>query len=589
MTQRPDAGGAAAPPASGFHRLATIAEYADLDRMLAEMLEQDRDQWAEFVREQVKVDFYFFGRYVSLSGKIPAPEDSGVARAVDHPYIFHGYQIVQDEPWNVMDVWPRGHWKSMTKSKDLPVWQFILYDGMLAQVIVSVLKHLAEAHLQNLMVELESNPYYPLLWPDLFFEKPATQARPWSYEKGCNQKPGMANPRKEKQFEARGLETPGVGSHFDRMYFDDCEDESTVDNPELIDQAWQNYQLWAGLENESAPGGPQRTHHGTFYGVNGINSRIISEELSRFRHRDCVDPLDAEGQLAEVGGQPLYLSVERIFDKKRSMGENYASQMRGDPKKGRKKKLDPGKLCYFERSQAQRIFREGTAYIVVDPNGFADDSNDQCAILTAVLGADRNIYVVDFWLGRPSPIERVDAIIAKHRRWFRPHDVFIEEVAHQADSAWIMQRQAHFNHRFGVRSVQVPRHILIQGKKRGLKKFDRLYRAIQPLLEEGRLWIPSEFWEDMEGREVDYTKLFLKELDDFPFSRGVNMLAALALLFAQGEHIKAAPELVWPMRLPKHGLAFDEHGYPIDPDFYGYTGRRNRGGNTVYHAYLGGR
>lgn len=537
-----------------------LPEYLELERELQGLLSAKKvDAWKEMVRGHAEADFYSFGRLVSSSGKIPAP--GGEGRAIEHPYIYTGFRMVQRDPWDVIDVWPRGHWKSLTKTVNYSIWEFIRYGGLLCQCIISIERGLAKKHLSLLRVELESNPLYHILWPEIFFEKPRFQGRPWSDDDGLNCRTGVENGRAENNFEARGLDSQPTGAHFDRLYFDDCSHESTVGNISLVEQAKQNYQLWGGLENESAPGGPQRTHHGTFYEVGDLNYWIVEQDLARLRHRDCVVPSD-DPQTIDIGGEGIYLSNERLRTKLAQMGENYASQMRGDPLKGRGTQLDPEDLRYYDPVRRIDIARRGYVYILVDPNGWnTSDQNDECAILVIALGSDRNVYIVDIWRGRPNPGERVDKIIDYHIKWFRPRGVWIEEIAAEADTYWINDRQESRNHRFDVRPIQVPRHIVDEstGRNRGLKKKERIYRSISPLLTEHRLWLPRELWGEVDGKRVELVRSFAELLGSFPVGRNVHQLAALSLLFCQGSHDKAAPDLIWPP-VRTYGLGVDYDG-----------------------------
>ncbi len=547
----------------GARPLARLEFYDELERELDVKLRESPDQWRADVRAQAEADLYFYARYVSTSGSIPAPLGEG--RAICHPFIYQGYRAVQHKPWGVMDLWARGHWKTTTKSKDLFLWELIRHQGTLCQAVISITRDAAKAKVRRLMAEIEGNALLPEIWPDIF-AKNSKDYWPYSPDLGINLLPGMKNPRDEAQIEAWGLDVK-PGKHFDRLYFDDVSDEASVNTPGLIAQARQFYDLWGGSENESAPGGPQRTHHGTPYSAKDLNVQIVTEGLAALRCRPAVDPSDQNPRWKDIGGKPLYLSEDRLRQKKAEMRDNYGSQYLMDPDKGRQSKLSKSDLRYYPLRDRERIARSGSKYIVVDPNGWATLGNDYCAIIAVALGSDKNVYILDIYLGNPNPGERVDKIIEFHRRWHRPVATLIEEVNSQGDSYWLKERQSANNYRFEVTPVQVPRNIAMgSGAKRGLKKAERIANAVQPLLNDKRLFICEELTGELGGQQADLVRHFELEIEQFPFTRDCNSLAALALMFAQGDHLRAAPDLIWPTRLSWGlGVDYDDLGNSLRP------------------------
>lgn len=531
-------------PENSGNPLPTLKDYEVLEEKLYVLAKKSPAVWREVVRRQAAGDLYALLRFVSSARDYR--DRVTRKRTVCHPFIYSFCQAIQYRYDGVLDIAAREHWKTMLKTRLLSIWKWIA-DPQELVAIVSVTKDLARDHAKAIAEELETNPLYAALWPDIFWDKPSSKARLWKFDVGYTLKSWPST--FTYSLEAYSLtQSYPVGKHPTHVVVDDISTPSVVSSRALTEQSLKGFDLLTGLESRGAT----RTTQGTFYADNDPQIELIRQGKVDVRFKPAVDSDDLgdDDEFEDIGGRPVFLTAPELRMKlQRGGAEVYASQYKLDPLFGRRSTFDVEDLrCYhsFPRDEG----RSKSIYIVVDPAGWSDLENDPTAIVVYGLGFDRNVYVLDMWKCHADPGERLKKIVSLHSKWCsisRPKEILIEEVAAQSDSHHLRTEMERQGHRFEPRGVQIPRFSTDErGVKRPLRKIERFRNTIQPLLAANRLYLPHDFIADYDGRQVDMTEDYREEISRFPLSQQDHFLATLCVLFSQGSHKKAVPELIFP-------------------------------------------
>lgn len=524
--------------------LARLEDYRVLEQRLAELASSDPSAWAALVRAQAEGDLYFLLRYV-LSTRDLGRDPTGASEPWFHnPWIYQQTRAIQYEYDRTLNVWAREHMKSTIGNFGLNFWLFINNPGHCIGIF-SVLRSLAKAHLRRMMHEMENNPLLSQLWPEIFWERPASQAKPWSIEEGCILKSCAA--RNEVSLEAWPLtESYPAGKHFNHLCVDDMSAPRTVATDDQLMKAREGYNLLGGLQSRGAT----RIALGTFYSDTDVQIDLIRDGALTPRLRPAVDSSDNSEEYQDIGGRPVYYSAAELRMKMSDMNEEYAIQYLLDPLKGRNSLLDASHLQTYGNDPVVEA-QSKSLYLLADPNGWQDPENDPCALMLVGLGFDRNFYVLDLFKGRVDPGDRLRAIVSMHKRWVevvgRTFPVWIEETAAQNDSFHIRTEMDRQHHRFEVAPIQIARH----DAKGPLSKFRRIMKAWSAPLKASRIWLPRRLWREYDGKEVDMVRDLQNEVKRFPMGKQDHFLAGYSMLFAQQEEDmkarkRAAPPLTWP-------------------------------------------
>ena len=126
----------------------------------------------------------------------------------------------------------------------------------------------------------------------------------------------------------------------------------------------------------------------------------------------------------------------------------------------------------------------------------------------AVVGlhADQNYRLLDAVRDRLNLSERAKALFRLHRKW-RPIAVGYERYGVMADVEYLREEQRRQNYLFTI--------VELGGR---LAKEERIRRLI-PIFEQGRFLIPDKLWyQTLEGRRIDLTRVIVDELLSFPVS-----------------------------------------------------------------------
>lgn len=280
-------------------------------------------------------------------------------------------------------------------------------------------------------------------------------------------------------------------------------------------------------------------------GWNG-ESGVMNGRDGQQWHVLCLPAIcDAAGDpLGRKIGDPLWPDwfKDGHFDKFRSNPRTWAAlfQQKPRPAEGAELKLEWIQRFNSPPAKLNKI-------IVCDPSsGRNKQSGDYSCFWVIGLAPDENAYVLDCVRDRLNLTERVDALMALHRK-HKPIQVRYEQYGLQADIEAVRMAQESQQYRFKITEVGG-----------AVKKENRIRRLI-PWFQHGKIYIPHALpYRDVSGVEHDLIKEFIeKEFVAFPVSRTDDMLDSLARM--------AEPDL--PLPFPKEApKSAPVHAFaPLDP------------------------
>lgn len=442
---------------------------------------------------------------------------------MNRKWLFDRCREVQIEPNGCLDLWARNHYKSTIITFGLTLLD-IINDPEITIGIFSHTKAISRDFVKQIKTELENNDNFPRLWPEIFYENPASASKKWS-EDAIRVK-RKSNP-KEETVEAHGLvEGMPTGKHFKVRVYDDVVTQEGVKTPEQIHKTTEAWQM---SDNLGMEGGIER-YIGTRYHLFDTYSVMIDNEVVKVR----IHPATDDGTQF---GNPVLLSEEELATKRRLQGPFvFGSQMLLDPVADKTmgfmlEWIVKADTDYYKAMQS--LWR----FIIVDPASRKPHSqstarkNDYTTMFVIGYGLDGKYRVLDIRRDKMSLTKRADTLIELHKKW-KPGLVAYEDYGMQADIEHINYVQKDLMYEFDIHPVGG-----------AMKKELRILRLV-PLFENGyksvqdggdgqprsRIILPSSCNQiDYEGRNRDLVKDFIEqEYTAFPVLKHDDMLDNLA-------------------------------------------------------------
>jgi phage terminase large subunit-like protein len=507
----------------------TLSDYNRLEEALRN--EKNPNTVMHVTREMASKDLYFLLRYVLSTSKWLNPEDKSKS-FWDHPWLLDRCREVQFDSEDVLDVWARYHGKSTIKTFGFSILSMIQNPNITIGVF-SVTKQVADGFVAMVKFELESNTELKLLFPDIFWQKPETEARTWTEAKGFT----IKRPLNLKDVTMRGFgltDTSFTGHRISHAIYDDAVNEQSVTTSDMVEKVNNRWELSL---NVGMPGA-KRYYIGTFYAAGDSYHHMASRGL-RLRLHPCYEIVEETSERDPNTGLPISLrhnydkpvlfSAEHLLKEEKLMGPGtFGVQMLCDP--------NAGALASFKRdwiqwytTDPQRIARSSTVYILVDPASEKKKHNSRTAIWVIALGQDGNYYVLDAVFDRLDLHERTQAIFDLVARW-KPYEVRYEKYSMQADIEHIKYVMDQRGYHFQIAEVGG-----------NLSKDDRISRLV-PLFANRQIYFPHNIWyQNTDGEVIDLVDDFIhKEYLVFPNAIDKDALDALSRMAERDM------PLIWP-------------------------------------------
>lgn len=380
--------------------------------------------------------------------------------------------------------------------------------------IFSHTRPIAKGFLRQIKVEFEINQTLKDLYPDILYQNPHKESPKWSEDDGITVK--RKSNQKEATVEAWGVvDGQPTGKHFFILNYDDLVTRESVNSPDMIKKTTDALELSFNLGSD----GGYKRFIGTRYHYNDSYKTLMERGTAKPR----IYPATVDGT---PEGEPVLLSQEALFEKRRDMGPyTFACQMLQDPKADSTQGFKEDWIRHYKNSTGSGM----TKYMLVDAASEKKKGSDYTAVWIIGLGKDQKYYALDFVRDRLRLTERAALVMRLHRKW-QPKEVRYERYGMMADIEHLKTVQESEEYRFDV--------IEVGGQT---AKPDRIKRLI-PLFEQGRVYLPESLnYTGSDGRVHDLVNSFIQEeYKAFPVGLHDDMLDSLARI--------AEPDLplVWP-------------------------------------------
>lgn len=438
-------------------------------------------------------------------------------------WVYQRCREVEAAPDGYLDLWARFHFKSSLITT-AGIIQEIAKNPEITIGIFSHSNKVARKFLGQIKIELESNRRLYTAYPEVLYESPEKESPRWSEERGIIVK-RKGNP-KEATVEAHGLvDGMPTGAHYDLLVYDDVVTQESVTTPEQMAKTTEAWELSRFLGKQ----GGRSWHVGTRYHYGDTYREIMEKGAAIPR----IHPATDDGTPT---GKPVFWTQEQLDELRKTQSAfTYSSQMLLNPVADQAQGFKREWLKYAEPSGSNL-----NKYVLVDPANERKRNSDYTAMLVVGLGADRNYYILDIVRDRLNLTGRADTLFALHAKW-KPIAVGYEKYGKDSDIQHFEDRMRRENYRFSITPL---------GGR--IKKEDRI-RALIPLFEQGRVYLPEACFKNSDGRNTDLIRAFVEqEYLAFPVGVHDDMLDCLARILD--------PDLpsIWPkLNAPAEGDRYE--------------------------------
>lgn len=443
-------------------------------------------------------------------------------------WLFDRAREYQAAPNGYLDLWAREHYKSTIITNAGLIFR-IIQDQNISIGIFSHTKAIARTFLREIKVELEQNPVFPYLWPEIFWENPRKESPKWTENEGIVVK--RTENSREATVEGWGLvDGQPTSRHFTHLHYDDVVTLESVTGPEMIKKTTAAFEMSSNLGSE----GGTRVIVGTIYHFGDTYMQLIRRNAVKTRIYPCTH--DGEENLDDpmncVLQSPAYLKMKRVDQGPYTFG----TQMLLNPKGDGAQTFKPEWLKWITNElspdEAEEMFR----ILIVDPANEKRKHNDWTSMWVFGCDSNRNYIQLDHIRDRFGLTERTDAVFQLHEFW-KPQLTVYEHYGMQADTAHITAEMEHTNYRFDILEVGGT-----------TPKNDRIKR-LQPIFAAGRIYLRrARHYTDYEGTTSNLMERFVEEeYKAFPvmaFDDGLDSMARL-------EDPDVQAQITWPNRKQK--------------------------------------
>lgn len=446
--------------------LKTPQQYRNFNkRLIVDVTEQQR---IDLCRELCKTDLYFLLRYI-LNRK-----------DVENEWYLARCREVQEEPDNCIDLWAREHGKSTIITYAQTI-RDIINDPEITVGLFSHTRPIAKSFLRQIKREFETNEILKKLFPEVFYQNPASESPTWSEDGGITvRRKGNA---KEATVEAWGLiDGQPTGRHFRLRVYDDVVTRENVTTSEQIKKTTEAFEL---SDNLGVIGGKIRII-GTRYHLSDTYASILQKQVAKPR----IYPATVNGRM---DGQPVLFDQQEWDRRKKTQSRKIiAAQLLQNPLADEDARFQPLWLTTYEVRPS--ILNVG---IIGDPSLGRHKDSDNTAIVVVGYSKGGVKYLLDGVCHRMSLSQRWEALRNLYVRWsdepgVRSVQVGWERYGLQADKEY-------FEERMRVDKPQVNFHIeeinwVRDGDQSKEARIDRL----EPDFRNRRMLLPLAVWH--EGR-----------------------------------------------------------------------------------------
>lgn len=406
---------------------------------------------------------------------------------------------------------PRGHLKSTLGSVTFPIYNWINRPTDRTLMVHGVLK-IGMGYVRDLKNKIVT-PELPWLFPEIFHEKPSSQAQIWHQDKFTLKQ----NNSRVPSFILASEGTQTVGYHYNLIICDDLVHEKNVATKELREKTKYFFHnlMPQRLGDARVLVLGTRWHHDDLYGYLMDEENPFHEKLDAWV-MDCGYPGDPIFP-RQPGKQPGH-TRESLAAQKASMDPySWSCQYMNDPTPQETQHFRRADIHVFDFWEGERLPIDDDVtveyYTAVDPNRSEKTEHDPAVVLTVAIDSNGHYWVVDMSRGHPDGPQLVDWIRAHAVRW-NPKKVLVEASNFQLQlGSWLKEDMVKTGFAYSL-------DMLNRGPNQ--KKFERIAR-MEAMTKQKRLHV---------RRGLDAV---LNELEFFPRYKNDDAVDALADVFQYGQ------------------------------------------------------
>jgi hypothetical protein len=347
--------------------------------------------------------------------------------AYNPEWLYERCREVEAHPDGYLDLWARYHYKSSIITFG-GIIQEIIRDPEITIGIFSHTRNIAQKFLSQIKHTLETNDLLKTICPDVFWDKPRTQAPMWSLGGGlCVIRQG--NP-KEQTVEAWGLvDGQPTGVHFKLLVYDDVVTLKSIS----AQMAPRTTEAWEMSDNLGVGEATRKWHIGTRYSHADTYQELINRKIFKVRFY----PATKNGKL---NGIPVFMSPAAWESVKKKQRKTVAAQMLQNPAAGGEASFDLGLFKNYEiRPSLLNV------YITCDPAGQLKRTSDRTAMIVTGVDIAKNKYLLDGFCHRMRLADRWANLKMLVQKWraqpgVQNVEVGYERYGHQSDIEHFEQR-----------------------------------------------------------------------------------------------------------------------------------------------------
>jgi hypothetical protein len=347
--------------------------------------------------------------------------------AYNPEWLYERCREVEAHPDGYLDLWARYHYKSSIITFG-GIIQEIIRDPEITIGIFSHTRNIAQKFLSQIKHTLETNDLLKTICPDVFWDKPRTQAPMWSLGGGlCVIRQG--NP-KEQTVEAWGLvDGQPTGVHFKLLVYDDVVTLKSIS----AQMAPRTTEAWEMSDNLGVGEATRKWHIGTRYSHADTYQELINRKIFKVRFY----PATKNGKL---NGIPVFMSPAAWESVKKKQRKTVAAQMLQNPAAGGEASFDLGLFKSYEiRPSLLNV------YITCDPAGQLKRTSDRTAMIVTGVDIAKNKYLLDGFCHRMRLADRWANLKMLVQKWraqpgVQNVEVGYERYGHQSDIEHFEQR-----------------------------------------------------------------------------------------------------------------------------------------------------
>lgn len=320
---------------------------------------------------------------------------------LQNKWLYERCRETERYPDGHIDLWARGHFKSSIAIK-LAIIQEHLINPRLTVCLISYEKSFAEETLKYIKGVYEENEDLKYLFPEVFYQKPDTQARSGQWtSKGIwlpqNQENSFAS------LTVCSIAKLKTGHHFDKLFYDDIVVRENATKLLMV-RMRQQFTNSKSMMQKGPDSIKRLSLVGTRYHKDDTYQWLID-------HKIVIPRVHEATHNKKLDGNPVYLSKDEWEDIKKGDPYQVACDYLLNPISSATAVFDVRLIKKFENTRPLDVF------ILVDPADSKGEHSDRTCMIVVGVDQSFNQYILDGIIDKLDIGERWTALKTLHKKW----------------------------------------------------------------------------------------------------------------------------------------------------------------------------